>query len=397
VSQLIIGAYTEELPHVKGVAAGVLRAEYDPATGRIGRVTLLAPARNPSYVALAPGGAALYAVAETMSFESVPGGGVAALSRDAVTGTLTPLGTAPSGGAAPAYVTLDPSGTVLLVANYEGGSVAAFPLGPDGGLAAGPVVVQHTDERVSRVGTDPGRQDGPHPHMVGFDPRTGDVLVSDLGLDAIIRYRLASSAPAGSAPPGSAPAGSAPPGSAPAGSASAGPALTRHPGGPLALRPGTGPRHLAFHPGGEFMFVTGELANTVTTFRRRGDGFELAGTVAATPAEAATMTAPAPRNYPAAVRVTPSGRHVLVSNRGADSVSMFRFDPDTAELILVATAPSGGTTPRDAQLDPAGAHLILANTDSHTLAVLRVDEGTPALRPVGGADAASPSSVLVVP
>jgi 6-phosphogluconolactonase len=372
VSQLIIGTYTKELPHVHGAAAGVLGADYDPATGRIGRIGLLAPARNPSYVALAPGGATLYAVAETMSFAGAPGGGVAALSRDAAAGTLTELGTGSSGGAAPAYITLDPSGSVLLVANYEGGSVAAFGLGPGGELAAGPVVVQHADERVSRAGTDPGRQDGPHPHMVGFDPRTGDVLVSDLGLDAIIRYRLDAAGPAG-------------------------PALTRHPGGPLALRPGTGPRHLAFHPGGEFLFVTGELASTVTTFRRRGAGFELAGTVAATPAPPAEMTAQAPRNYPAAIRVTPSGRHVLVANRGADAIAMFAFEPETAELTLVATAPSGGRTPRDAQLDPAGAHLIVANTDSHTLAVLRVNEDAPALRPVGGADAASPAAVLIAP
>ncbi len=133
---LIIGTYTEQLPHVHGKADGILAASFDPASGRIGPVGSLVPARNPSYVAVTGSGANVYAVHETLTFEGQPGGGVTAYARDPRTGRLTELNARPTLGDSPCHVALDASGRFVLVANYgEGaGSVTVYGVGPDGRL-----------------------------------------------------------------------------------------------------------------------------------------------------------------------------------------------------------------------------------------------------------------------
>lgn len=132
--RLIIGTYTEDLPHVSGQADGVLGAAYDPATGTIGAVTVLARCRNPSFAAIGADGTSVYVVNETASFAGQPGGGITAYARRPDTGALRELGARSSGGAAPCQLAIDPSGRALLVANYEGGSVLAASIEPDGSL-----------------------------------------------------------------------------------------------------------------------------------------------------------------------------------------------------------------------------------------------------------------------
>ena len=120
--ELIIGTYTESLPHVNGQAAGILSCRYE--AGTIGPVRVLARTRNPSFLVLSPDSRRLYAVNETVEFEGQPGGGVTAFTRDPRTGDLSPLNTRPSGGVEPAHLELAPGGNFLLVANYRSGSVA---------------------------------------------------------------------------------------------------------------------------------------------------------------------------------------------------------------------------------------------------------------------------------
>ena len=181
--ELIIGTYTERLPHVDGQAEGILSCRYEDGT--IGPVRVLAPTRNPSFLVVSPDGGRLYAVNETVEFEGQPGGGVTAFARDPRTGDLSLLNTRPSGGVEPAHLELNPSGRFLLVANYRSGSVAVFELGPDGSIGPMTDHVQHQGSSVHPI-----RQSGPHAHMIMFDPGNGNVLVPDLGVDAILCYEL---------------------------------------------------------------------------------------------------------------------------------------------------------------------------------------------------------------
>jgi 6-phosphogluconolactonase len=354
---LIIGTYTEDLPHVHGKADGILAASFDPATGRIGPVGSLIPARNPSYVAASASGENVYAVHETLDFEDQPGGGITAYARDPRTGIVTVLNTRATRGDSPCYVALDGSGRFVLVANYGvgAGSVSAFRVEPDGRLG------EMTDHvKLSGSGPHPVRQADPHAHMVASDPVTGDILVADLGSDIIRVYALGGDGH-----------------------------LTPNAAASLDAVPGAGPRHLAFHPDGRHLFVVNELDSTICVLRREDDHFVVAGRVPTRPADATAG------NLAGAIAVSPSGRHVLVSNRGDDSLAVLRFDPAASALSMVGATPDVGECPRDFLVTPDGKHVIVAGQENDHLASYQFDDESGDLRMLHSTIAPTPVCLVL--
>jgi 6-phosphogluconolactonase len=347
---LIIGTYTERLPHVDGKADGILAAGFDAASGRIGEVRTLAASRNPSYLTVSPAGDRVYAVSETGTFEGHGGGGLIAFARDARTGELTKRHARPTVGDSPCHVALVRGGRLAVAANYgeDGGSVSVYPVGADGELGDLADHVEHTGS-----GPNAERQASSHAHMTASDPETGHLLVADLGADTIFEYE-------------------------------AGPGGRLTPARELKTQPGDGPRHLAFHPDRRHLFAVNELGGTVTVWRRGPGGFAAAATIPTLPAGAGG------ENLPAAIRVSPSGRHVLVSNRGHDSITVFRFDPAAADLTLVGATPAEGECPRDFILTADGSRLIAASQDSDLLASYEFDDGAGTLRLLHRAAATTP-------
>ena len=358
--QLIVGSYTEEMPFVRGQADGVLTAAFDAASGRIGPVSTAAVARNPSYLVRSADGERLFTVNETRAFAGQPGGGVTAYARDPRTGALTPLNSRPSLGDDPCFITLDPAQRFVLVANYgvEAGSVTVYQLEPDGRLGA---LTDHVEHAGS--GPVPGRQENSHAHMIAADPVTGDLFVADLGSDTVRVYALDQDG-----------------------------RLVPKDGSLVRAAPGAGPRHLAFHPDGRHLFVVNELDSTVSALRRDGGRFAVAGRASTLPAAGSDRPGnpPGPGNAAAALRVTPSGRHVLVSNRGHDSIAVLRFAPGTAELSPVGHAASAGATPRDFVVTPDGRYVIVAGQDNDTLASYAFDDEAGTVRLVHTVAAPTP-------
>jgi 6-phosphogluconolactonase len=301
---------------------------------------------------LSSDGSRLYAVNETVEFEDQPGGGVTAFARDTSSGELTRLNSRPSAGVEPAHLELDPSGRFLLVANYRSGSVAVFALEADGSIGPMTDHVQHSGSSIHPV-----RQTGPHAHMILFDPVTNDVLVPDLGLDAVFFYTLSSEGK-----------------------------LTEHPDRRIGTAPGAGPRHLAFPPDDAHLFLVNELDNTVLVLRRAGDGFKTTDTASTLPAGFSG------HSQGAAIRVSPSGRSVLVSNRGEDSdtIAVFRFDADQGTLELVQHTPAGGREPREFIFSADGRFVIVAVQDSDALVIMEFSEDEPELRQVSSAQVPTP-------
>ena len=347
---LIIGTYTERLPHVDGKADGVLLAGFDAASGRFGEVRTLTAARNPSYLAFSPARDHLYAVCESDTFEGRRGGGLIAFARDPRTGELTRLNARPTMGEEPCHVVLVRDGRFVVTANYgvDAGSVTVYPVESDGRLGDPADHVEHTGS-----GPNTERQASSHAHMTASDPETGDILVSDLGADTIFVYAVG-------------------------------------PAGRLALKqqlkgePGAGPRHMAFHPDGRHLFVTNELDSTVSVWRRGSAGFTAVAAASTLPVGAGGD------NLPAAVRVSLSGRHVLVSNRGHDSIAMFRFDPATSKLRLTGVTKTEGECPRDFVLTPDERRLVTASQDSDLLASYEFNDEAGALRLLHRTAAPSP-------
>lgn len=337
---MLIGTYTEKLPHVDGKAEGILGATYGQR-GSLTSANTLAETRNPSWLVATPDGSHVYAVVETADFEGRPGGAAAAFSRDPETGILTFLNAASSEGTEPAHIEVDPSGRYVLETNYDSGSVTVFAIRNDGALG-------ERVEHIQFVGSGPHhqRQTGPHPHQTVFDPTiAGRVLIPDLGTDSLRFFDFGADG-----------------------------SLMELPERTFRTVPGAGPRHVVFHPDGFHLFVLNELDNTLLVLRRAGDSFVQ---TAAVPLLVPGHTGP---SQGAAVRVSPSGTHVLASTRGADSIAIFAFDATAATLTLKHLEPSRGLVPRDFVFTPDGAYVLVANQGSDNVVTFVYDDAAPSLR-----------------
>ncbi len=335
-----VGTYT------RGDSDGIYVARFDDETGELGEPKLAAKAVNPSFLGVHPNGRFLYAVGEISNFGGTKEGGVTAFSLDPKSGVLRELNAQSSGGAGPCHVSLDPKGTSAFVANYGGGSVASFPIAEDGSLGKRSSFHQHVGSSV-----DPRRQKGPHGHSINVDATGRFAVAADLGLDKLLVYKVA--AKSGALEPNDPPA--------------------------FATPPGGGPRHFAFHPNGRFAYANLEMTREVEALHWDADSgtFERISVHSTLPkdAEAAGSTAE--------TRVHPSGRFVYVSNRGHDSVAVFRVNEKSGDLIPVGHVSTGGKTPRNFNLDPSGRWLIAANQNSGNVVVFSVDEKTGLPKPTG--------------
>lgn len=353
---LLIGTYTESMPHADGQGEGILGAELDG--GKVGPPSLLAPLRNPAFLTLSADRTRLYAVTEARDHEGAPGGSVSAFARDPGSGALTLLGTVASGGSQPCHLLLDPDDRHLLVANYWDGSLAVFAVEDDGSIGAQTGAAHHEGKGPNEV-----RQENSHPHQWARIPGDGRYLVPDLGNDVLYTYELGADG-----------------------------GLSEVEAARLELAPGAGPRHVDFHPNGRDLFLLNELDSTVVSLRRDGAGFAVRATVSTLPEGfAGESTA-------GAIRVAPSGRHLFVSNRGPDSdtIAILAFVADGGELTLLSAVPSGGGVPRDIELSPDGRYLLVANQDGENITAFAVDEPGPTLTAVASTPAPTPVCLVFV-
>lgn len=349
-----MGAYTEQLGRVHGRAQGILHIPYEERAGVLSGKSVSTACRNPSWLALNRTGDRAYAVNEIEMTNGLPAGTVSAFRYDRNSGVLTALNRAPSGGDQPCHLALDPSGRFLLVPHYGDGSVAVLSITSDGAIGEQTALVRHEGR-----GADSRTQAGPHAHQAVFDPLSGDVLVPDLGLDAVLVYSLDAAG-----------------------------RLTRLPDRTITTAAGAGPRHLAFHPGGNVLFMVNELDSTVGTYRREGHRFACVG---------GTSTVPphwSGRNAPSGIRVTDGGEAVLVANRGHDSVAVLHFDPATDVLRPATWTPVAGREPRDLVLSPDGHFVHVASQDSGTIDTFSFDGSTFRLTSLGSRAVPTPACLV---
>jgi 6-phosphogluconolactonase len=324
--RIFIGRYTEGDSSPQP-APGITVADFDPDSLT---VTPLTGAQLPeaSFLALSPSGDVLYAAREEDT------GAVAAFRVDGASAELTPLGERTTDGSYPCHLTVDASGRYLLTANYMSGNVAVHPIEPGGRLGELSDLAQHTGS-----GPQKDRQEGPHAHMATPAPSGDAYLVADLGTDTVYAYTFDDAT------------------------------------GRLALiaenrmRPGTGPRHLVFHPSGEYFYLANELSNTVSVCSydaANGSAYELIELGCVPDSKAG-------ESFPSGIQLSPNARFVYVANRGDESISAFEVGDEGARLIPIGRWPCGGSWPRHITLSPDGRFLFSANQRSHNIAVFRVD------------------------
>ncbi|QQS51194.1 MAG: lactonase family protein [Bacteroidota bacterium] len=328
--RVYLGTYTGQ------GSEGIYICLFNTETGQLTELKLAGLSENPSFLAIDKKGRFLYAVNETGNYLNESTGSVSAFAIRNKTGDLQLLKQISSMGAHPAHLSLSQTGQYLFVANYTGGNIAVYPIDANGQLAKPSAFVQHEG-----TGANPNRQEAPHAHCIASTNNDKFLLVADLGIDKLMLYHFDNTS--GSVEPHN-------------------PAF-------IQLEPGAGPRHFAFHPKGEVIYVLNELNSTISVFSfdTITAGMHLKQQIATLPEDYSG------ENTTAEIEVDIAGRFLYASNRGHNSIVHYEIDPVSGELKTIDWIQSGGMAPRHFTIDPTGKWLLTANQDSDNVVVFRID------------------------
>jgi 6-phosphogluconolactonase len=331
---VFIGTYTNKVG-----SKGIYRCEFDPATGKLSKPVLAIESSNPSFLAIHPSGKWLYAVNEDGKFEGKPSGAVSAFGLDRETGKLELINQKATGGPNPCHVVVHPQENMVAVANYNGGgsekgpwtnNFAFYHITGNGGLFF------FGEFHFGGSSVDKGRQQATHPHSVNFTPDGKFLLLADLGTDKVtifpVNFKDISLSPKSEE---------------------------------LTLKPGAGPRHLDLNAKGDRVYVVNELNSTVTVF-------DLAKAKDLQTISTLPKDADAKKNFPAEIRVHRELGYVYASNRGHDSIAVFKINKDDGTLTAVGHVQHPAIkNPRGFTLH--GNYLIAAGQNTNKIVVFRID------------------------
>jgi 6-phosphogluconolactonase (cycloisomerase 2 family) len=328
---LLIGSYSD------GNTAGISVYDFDTQTGDVEYRSDVEGVINPSYLVVSHGGQRVYSVNETSD------GGVSAFAFDKTAGTLRFINRQPTTGADPCYIHINKEETFLVTANYSGGSLSVFPLAPDGSIQP---LSQYIDENVAG-------QESPasHIHTLCFSPEETQLLATDLGKDKIYSFSINYVAKDTF--------------------------LIQEVEKTADLKTGSGPRHLAFHPNGKYLYSINELSGTVTAFNYTNGYLSAIQYIASdtTPGEGGKGSAD--------IHISPDGKFLYSSNRlKADGIAVFSIDAETGYLTKAGYRETG-IHPRNFVITPNGKFLLCANRDSNTVQVFERNEETGLLHDTG--------------
>ena len=337
-----VGTYTN------GESKGIYRYQLEPE-GIMHSYGLAAPADNPSFLAMSGNRDFLLAVNE---IDSNGTGMVTSFRIQA--DTLRQLSQSPSGGAHPCFVSINAKGYVL-AANYSGGNTGLLRLKENGRLSDLLDVEQHSGSGTT------SRQKHPHAHCAWFEAEGNGVVSADLGTNELWFSMLDTAK------------------------------QILKPADPqkLAMSPGAGPRHLAFHPQKPLIYVMNELNSTVTMVRKTSGGnYQKKGSISTLPEDYDG------KNTGADIHISNDGRLVYASNRGHNSLAIFRADPKTGRLQSVGHQSTHGKWPRNFSLSPDGKYLLVANQHSNNLVAFKRNASTGLLKYLNQIQAPSPVCIL---
>jgi 6-phosphogluconolactonase len=337
----------------KGVSKGIYQSTFNPTTGQLSVPVLVAPTARPSFLALSPVRTGQKRFLYAVNAVNDPAATVTTFSQDPATGAINQIGQVPSGGAGPAYVSVDASGHAVFVANYFGSTVASYRVQPDGTLSQPVSVIDFKDkQKFGSRGPNTVRQDIPHPHCATVSPNNRFLLVCDLGSDAISVFVIDSETGH----------------------------LTTSDPHLFDVRHGSGPRHVVFHPNGRWIYGINELDSTIDLFlwTHTSSLQNPQGLVVNTNFHIKTIAEdfPVEKNTAAEVAVSPDGNFLYASNRGEDTLVVFSIRPKKGDLEVVQRISCGGKGPRHFTLDPTAQWLVCGNQDSASVTVFRRDAAT---------------------
>jgi 6-phosphogluconolactonase len=332
---LLVGTYTDE------GSEGLYVYKFDINTGKAtfeSVVTL----PNPSFLALSADQQYVYVVEEEKEKPKVD-----AFRFDAATGKLTFLNSQPSGGAHPCYVATDKKGRKVYVGNYTAGNFSAFSILLNGALDTVHQMVVHKGKGVNAE-----RQESPHVHATALSPDENYLFVPDLGIDKLYVYPVQHE--------------------------------KKYPIDTKSsiyakIEDGGGPRHVAFHPNGLYLYLVHELTAKVSVFALENFGkLKFKQTVEMNSLDFKGKSSAAD------LHVSPDGKFLYASNRGdANQIVVFAIDSKTGKLNVRSRHSTLGKTPRNFVIEPSGKYLLVANQGSNKIVVFERNSKTGFLQPTG--------------
>lgn len=316
----------------KGDEMGMNVYELDSRRGSLTLISQADAGPNPSFFCYSPRKKLLYAANEVMEFKGQPGGGITTLRYDSGNASFEKAGemVIPYGG--PCYISISPDSGFLFVANYPKGSVAVVKLNEEG------IPETVTDS----ILYNPEKPNASHAHMIMSDPRGDHIFVTDLGLDRIVIYDFDTREGK----------------------------LIQLENGIISIAPGSGPRHFIFSSDGSEMYLINELGSTIMTFKNdHNGGLSLLQTLSTRGFNSAE------KNYCADIHSGKSGEFIYGSNRGENSIVVFKV-ADDGILSLAGHSTCGGDWPRNFVIDPSGKFLLAANQRSGNIVVFKINGRT---------------------
>lgn len=314
---LYLGSYT------KRESKGVHQITLDTDKNELRDYTLIAEVDSPTYLTFNADKSSMYTISKEEE-----GGGLTAFTRQE-NGHYVKRASNASESSAPCYIALDEERQLLFTASYHSGYVSVYRETESG--------IELCD-RVEHEGSSVHKnQDAPHVHYTDYSPDKKYLMVCDLGTDGVYSYIVSDEGK-----------------------------LTES--ARYQAQPGTGPRHLVFHPNGHTVYLLGELSCEIEVleYNAKDGSLSYRSRVAMIPEEHTTF------NSGAAIRISQDGEFVYASNRGHDSIVVYKVADDLS-LTLVEYVPTEGNTPRDFNFSPDGAYIIVGHQDSDNLTLFRRD------------------------
>jgi len=356
-----VGTYSAPLRNVRstqvdlppGNGRGIHIFEVDRTTGALTPRSGFDMGSSPSCLAINSAGTRLYSANETDKMGESDPGSVSAFAIDRADGRLKLLNTVHSGGAGPTHVSIHPSGKFVMVANYFGGSVAVFPILPDGQLGPASDIKKDAGTIGPKTATNAPKgsfafsgHDQPHAHMIQADPSGRFVLHVDLGLDQILVWKFDDQKGV----------------------------LSPNDPASISYPPGDGPRHFAFHPNGHWFYSLQEEGSNIVLC----DYDPAQGRLA--PRQTLSSLPPgfAGSNFCSEIMVSADGRFVYAANRLHDGIAYFSVG-ENGTLTFVGEEWTRGDYPRSFNFDPTGSFLYSCNQRADMITTFRVDKKSGAL------------------
>lgn len=320
-----IGTYTN------GESKGIYSYTFDTKEAKIIDIKVVAQLENPTYLNISEDKRFLYSV-----IKNGEEGGVVAFAIDPSSNELKLLNSQMASGSSPCHVSMDSKNRYLFSANYHKGTVDSYLLDKESGAISEPVsIIKHEGS-----GPDP-RQEKPHTHYAGVTSNEKFLAVVELGSDLVLTYEVGETGE-----------------------------LTEV--NRLVTRPGSGPRHLVFHPNGKIAYVMTEFSSEVLVlaFNRENGSFAQVQAITTLPNDFTE------NNQGSAIHISADGKFVYAGNRGHNSIAVFSVNSDNGELQFVERVSTEGDWPRDFVIDPTGAFIIASNQNSSNLVIFGRDTET---------------------